>query len=195
MLCPICDEWDETFDHVWICPSRIQQMQQIIENTKNKLSLLLIWSLLENDKDPDKNEILEINKLEIWDLRYSEFDFTFINLIKGIIPRDLSNYVEKVVGIKHTYDILHNLRNFIYEEIHSNIWIPRCNIQIKKEKLYNINKNLKRNKYKKRKYEKYSWLYRKLDNFNRFNNIDSIKEKIYFGKDILGFMRWVNHAL
>ncbi|PKB99106.1 hypothetical protein RhiirA5_430277 [Rhizophagus irregularis] len=84
-----CEQHDETFDHVWMCESRADEMNTIICKVKEFFEETCNFLLVEAKKDPIIDNEL-INKMTFWDHTYSETKITFIDLIKGIISCELA---------------------------------------------------------------------------------------------------------
>jgi hypothetical protein len=95
ILCQICEQYDETFDHVWIFDSRAIEMDNIIQETKEFFEGACNSLLINADKDPIIDDEL-INKMTFWDRAYSKSKLTFIDLIKGIIPCELVAYMSLI---------------------------------------------------------------------------------------------------
>ncbi|PKY50209.1 hypothetical protein RhiirA4_466568, partial [Rhizophagus irregularis] len=119
-MCPICGLHDETFNHVWTCSGHYDIINNIRDKTINHL---LTWILEYNDNIQDFNNLLA---LDIWDISYDPDVFTFIDLIKGIIPMSLSELLNSWTTKKNVVDVLIQMRQFIFNEIFENVWIPRC---------------------------------------------------------------------
>ncbi|CAB4377397.1 unnamed protein product [Rhizophagus irregularis] len=119
-MCPICGLHDETFNHVWTCSGHYDIIHNIRDKTINHL---LTWILEYNDNIQDFNALMA---LDIWDISYDPYVFTFIDLIKGIIPMSLSELLSSWTTKKNVVDVLVQMRQFIFNEIFEEIWIPRC---------------------------------------------------------------------
>ncbi|EXX54035.1 hypothetical protein GLOIN_2v1777499 [Rhizophagus irregularis DAOM 181602=DAOM 197198] len=117
---PICGLYDETFNHVWMCSGHYDIIKNIRDKTINHL---LTWILEYNDNIQDFNALMA---LDIWDISYDPNVFTFIDLIKGIIPMSLSELLNSWTIKKNVVDVLIQMRQFIFNEIFENVWIPRC---------------------------------------------------------------------
>ncbi|CAB4424226.1 unnamed protein product [Rhizophagus irregularis] len=83
-MCPICGLHEETFNHVWTCSGHYDILNNVRDKTINHL---LTWILEYNDNIQDFNDLMA---LDIWDISYDPNVFTFIDLVKGIIPMSLS---------------------------------------------------------------------------------------------------------
>ncbi|GET01586.1 ribonuclease H-like domain-containing protein [Rhizophagus clarus] len=156
-LCPSCRLEDETFTHVWLC---VEYQDKLIN-------------------------VITISTLDIWDLDYNPDKFTLIDLIKGIVPLTLYQKINSWMSKNDTLKILSQLRQFIFEQVFVEIWIPRCT------HLKEFEFSLGLTKKKKLTFKNYRSL---VNNNNSRNNIeysfdalDSIKNYIYFGKNIIEY--------
>ena len=86
-----------------------------------------------------------INKYsDLWNV-YSLITWNFIDLIKGIVPKDLFTdilYISRSLTLARS--ILCDFLNYIHSRVHQDIWIPRCNAQIAKEKSLGITNHKKK---------------------------------------------------
>jgi hypothetical protein len=177
-MCPICGLHDETFNHVWMCSGHYDIINIIRDKTINHL---LTWILEYNDNIQDFNNLMA---LDIWDISYDPSVFTFIDLIKGIIPMSLSELLNSWTTQKNVVEVLIQMRQFIFNEIFENVWIPRCS------HLKEFERSLGLTKKKKLEFKSV----RSLPNNNSSNNniilydsLDSVRNYIYFGKNIIEF--------
>ncbi|RGB37463.1 hypothetical protein C1646_756892 [Rhizophagus diaphanus] len=126
--CSFCEQYDESFDHVWICESREQEMNGIIHDVKIFFEETCNFLLIEAEKDPIVDDEL-INKMTFWDRAYSESKITFIDIIKGIISCELSAYTSLIFNNRSLQEkFLILLQNFIFEKSWG-FWIDRCTRQ------------------------------------------------------------------
>ncbi|GBC39515.2 hypothetical protein GLOIN_2v1480544 [Rhizophagus irregularis DAOM 181602=DAOM 197198] len=140
--CVRCGRKRETFHHVWLCNSENKKMKKIIKDA---------FDLMVNEiKSIDKYTLDEGNFYDyVWNetfskLFYSKTQFTFIDIIKGIFPLGLTEYLTLKVKMnlkdRNTISVL--FLDFIYDETKL-IWYERCNRQIEKEKKLRINRKRK----------------------------------------------------
>ncbi|CAB5384533.1 unnamed protein product [Rhizophagus irregularis] len=140
--CVRCGRKRETFHHVWLCNSEKKKMKKIIKDA---------FDLMVNEiKSIDKYTLDEGNFYDyVWNetfskLFYSKTQFTFIDIIKGIFPLGLTEYLTLKVKMnlkdRNTISVL--FLDFIYDETKL-IWYERCNRQIEKEKKLRINRKRK----------------------------------------------------
>ncbi|EXX70058.1 hypothetical protein RirG_090790 [Rhizophagus irregularis DAOM 197198w] len=109
--------------------------------------------------------------LDIWDISYDPNVFTFIDLIKGIIPMSLSELLNSWTTKKNVVDVLVQMRQFIFNTIFEEVWIPRCSYLKEFERSIGLTK--------KKKLEFKS--VRSLPS----NNSNSVRNYIYFGSILL----------
>ncbi|CAB4376945.1 unnamed protein product [Rhizophagus irregularis] len=119
-MCPICGIQDKSFNHVWTCSGHYDIINNIRDKTINHL---LTWILECNDNIQDFNALMA---LDIWDISYDPNMFTFIDIIKGIIPMSLSELLNSWTTKKNVADVLVQMRQFIFNEIFEEVWISRC---------------------------------------------------------------------
>ncbi|PKK56618.1 hypothetical protein RhiirC2_799642 [Rhizophagus irregularis] len=191
--CPFCEQYDETFDHLWTCNSRINEIKEIINEIKQFIKNTSNMLLINEEKIPTVTESA-VDFINCWDITFSNSKITFIDLIKGIIPCELTKFVEEYFNIKNTrLTFLKELRDFIFEKIWA-FWINRCVIQKEKEKNAGINKKLLKNNFNQNRND-YIDINRKIDTLNLFEGLESIRSNIYFGTNLQDFIMVVNYAL
>ena len=114
---------EETFNHVWCCPSNTDLMTSIISDSKQFLitTASAITPSLETAilNDPDQT---------IWTI--SEIDtpgsLNFIDLIKGIVPVHLFDLIHsKTKSNKKTLSIINSFFHYLHKRIWGEIWLPR----------------------------------------------------------------------
>ncbi|EXX53984.1 ribonuclease H-like domain-containing protein [Rhizophagus irregularis DAOM 181602=DAOM 197198] len=177
-MCPICGLHDETFNHVWTCSGHYDIINNIRDKTINHL---LTWILEYNDNIQDFNALMALN---IWDISYDPNVFTFIDLIKGIIPMLLSDLLSSWTTKKNVVDVLIQMRQFIFNEIFEEVWIPRCS------HLKEFECSLGLTKKKKLDFKSVRSLpinNSSNNNLIHYDSLDSIRNYIYFGKNIIEF--------
>jgi hypothetical protein len=133
-------------------------------------------------------DILVINDLyalNIWDITYDFYHFTFIDLIKGIIPSTLSQCINSWTTKNNTSTILIQMRQFIFEEIFEKIWLPRCSHLKEFERSLGITK---KKKLELKNFKSLPVNNNGINNIvNQYDALDSIRNHIYFGKNIIEF--------
>ncbi|PKK56704.1 hypothetical protein RhiirC2_799466, partial [Rhizophagus irregularis] len=81
----------------------IEQMKKSLLDLDKTINCLLTWILEYNDNIHDFNNLMALN---IWDISYDPNGFTFIDLIKGIIPMLLSKLLNSWTTKKNVADVL-----------------------------------------------------------------------------------------
>ena len=94
--CPRCYNLDESFNHVWTCPDRIMEIRSVAEEMKTKLIKDII-DYREINNLPYTNLAGIVNLQSIWEVEINNDQLTFIDIIKGIIPAELSIAVKEAV--------------------------------------------------------------------------------------------------
>ncbi|CAB4405834.1 unnamed protein product [Rhizophagus irregularis] len=189
--CSFCEQHNETFDHIWICESRADEMNAIICEVKEFFEETCNSLLVEAEKGPIVNNEL-IDKMTFWDRTYSETKITFIDLIKGIISCELAAYTSLIFENKKLQEkFLVLLRNFVFNKSWT-FWINRCLKQKEKERRLKVNlKKVKENLNE----DKYIDPNRKINQLNLFSGLESLRSNLYFGTNMQGFIVLVNYAL
>ncbi len=131
-LCCRCHLESEDFNHIWTCPLIIHKTHSIITSSKEYLLELL-----------DINDISTVNQLHLWSLS-DDSNFSFVNLIKGIVPRCLSNMIYSLVSPRtNANSVLSNFMHSIFEKSQE-IWKERCTLHKEFEHAHDITDQLKR---------------------------------------------------
>src|SRR5688572_24441371 len=83
-LCPVCEDEREFFAHIWSCPATSSNINYVINTIKQELidSIKFIEPKL-------KYRNLNIDHSTLWLPSFDLHEFTFIDLIKGIVPEFL----------------------------------------------------------------------------------------------------------
>ncbi|PKY60957.1 hypothetical protein RhiirA4_485320 [Rhizophagus irregularis] len=140
--CVRCNRKKETFNHVWMCNSHKKRVKEILQRAIELLvNEIRKLSKYEINFDDIKNVF---NNNHFGKLVIDNDNLTFIDIIKGIFPLELSDFLsEKIKMIKEDRIKVSVLfLDFIYDETKL-IWNDRCEMQIKKEKRLKINKDKK----------------------------------------------------
>jgi len=116
----------------------IQQSQQFL------LSLL---RTINSDIHLLTSIFADICSLNIWHLSFNPRSFTFIDLIKGLVPSELSSCILRLnSNISITRSVISNLLNFIYNSVLKEVWLPRCVLTKSCELSNNITTSSKRSR-------------------------------------------------
>ena len=142
-FCVRCESDDESFNHIWECPTSWTLMRSIIQDSQ-----LFLWDLIKDD-----NIFAEIQSLPIWHITIN-YTPNLIALIKGLIPHSLCRLVLFAMKTKDlTLATLSAFMHFIFEHTQK-IWTDRCARQINFEKTNNIGSNTKKDNTSATGYEK-----------------------------------------
>jgi hypothetical protein len=180
--CCRCDIENETFDHIWLCITSLPIIVDIIECTKN----FLLHQLTTLQLTPSTALIHYLHTDELWTIASNNNSLTFIDLIKGIIPLSFFNHIQCIINSqKTTFNILSNTTMYLYNRTNHDIWLPRCELMIEKEKTLHISDK------QKRKYDRSStFTFNRYINSSSFSNqpiftnwIDLVKLSIIHGRD------------
>ena len=148
----MCNKEKETFNHVFLCRQQRIRMSQIIEIAKNELIYIMTEEI---DKSLSKSDInIDIDK--IWYNEYLKDEITFIDIIKGIVPKSLSECIK--LYIKKDEDIQQILELFYHriQDFWKMVWEIRCDKLISKEKEEGITSQEKKKKFKGQRNNGYS---------------------------------------
>ncbi|PKC02852.1 hypothetical protein RhiirA5_503798 [Rhizophagus irregularis] len=161
----------------------IEQMKKSLLDLYDDKTInnLLTWILEYNDNIQDFNALMA---LDIWDISYDPNVFTFIDIIKGIIPMSLSELLNSWTTKKNVADVLVQMRQFIFNELFEEIWIPRCS------HLKEFERSLGLTKKKKLEFKSVRSLPNNSSSNNNiihYDSLDSVRNYIYFGKTIIEF--------
>ena len=145
-LCPRCELFKESFNHVWLCNCISSEMNQIILDTKS--DLVQILSEVVTASCPARIHLVPLSLLDqhsMWSLQSSDVEFTFIDLLKGFIPLELSSSIRSILNsVSTTHFLLSMFRDNLYNRIRDRIWSPRCDLLITKEQSLNITNRIKK---------------------------------------------------
>ena len=102
------------------------------------------------------------------------------------------------VDKKDVTKIICDLRDYIDNRILDEIWIPRCNRIHEMERMMGITKAMKLTKNNEVSVDNFIFSSPSSSFYNNINIDDlyfGLRQRIYYGGDILGFMSIVNHVL
>ncbi|CAG8703888.1 17183_t:CDS:2 [Rhizophagus irregularis] len=181
--------------------TRIEGLEKFLNLNRNKRYRFL-------DKCIDKLRMLLIEKgvknitteeiinLDVFGNRFTNEKFNFVDLIKGIFPSQLYEFILGKLGgnqKNNAIDIGTCLLQYIFEETKKQVWEPRCNLLAQLEKNYEITKQDKRKQDSLFLEEKKEEITNRPNCFDRrYRFLEGVREYILFGKEILGFTVVVN---
>ena len=194
-LCPNCESQQETFSHVWLCPSVSHVMNQIIIASKQDIVRLItekVTALHPGRVSSLPSTILDQHS--VWSLIYSADEFTFLDLIKGFVPKEFSLAVG--VFLTNPNDLKSLIVTFLdnlHVRIRDQIWSPRCELIIDKEKTLNITSRQKKRKNSSSIRNNSNTVLISSDSTLATNNLGFI-DFIQTGRNWLDFIRNVSHC-
>src|SRR6185436_19689245 len=194
-LCPNCESQQETFSHVWLCPSVSHVMNQIITASKQDI----VWLIIEKVTalHPGRVSSLPSTILDqhsVWSLDYSTDEFTFLDLIKDFVPKEFSLAIG--IFITNPNDLKSLIVTFLdnlYVRIRDQIWLPRCELIIEKEKTLNTTTRQKKRKNSSLIRNNSNTVLISSDSTLASNNLGFI-DYIQTGHNWLDFTRNINHC-
>ncbi|GBC00137.1 hypothetical protein RclHR1_03760001 [Rhizophagus clarus] len=172
--CPSCGLEDETFDHVWTCDEHRSLLLKIKNNTIDLLLSLLF------EYNPDITDYSALLTLNIWTISTDPDNFTFVDLIKGFIPLELTQILNLWIPRKQLLLVIIEIRQYIYEQTFKEIWIRRCSFIKEFERSLGITKKKKLTLKNFRPFNNILNSDRELE--YKFDALDSIRNNIYFDK-------------
>ena len=111
---------------------------------------------------------------------------TAIDLIKGIIPKVLSDSINNFIKNRmHTKEIITNFINELQKEILEEIWKPRCEIMLVNEQFAGIDR---KQKYKKKPL---NYILLTISNSNILNDNLELGMRGHYIQLDLGVIGWV----
>jgi len=186
MFCPRCNREQETFDHVWLCTKNQNVVFLIMEKFRsNLLDLLNGHSIKINSSYLSHNTI--------WNINYDLTNFTFIDIIKGIVPTFLTTKIHNVTRDRDiVMNYLHTIYGEMYIEVKAFIWTPRCDEMLQKELSMGITKKEKKKK-KRNNITNNSPSFRNLTGNDKHCENQGLDLEIKIGGNWLDFTRFRNH--
>ena len=188
----MCRYCVETFNHIFTC----SKSKDIVVDIRQKSQRLLLQLMY--DHANIKVESTYLFRLpDIWTLDYRNLDMlTFIDIIKGFVPRILSDKIHaKVKHQEMTSLIISNFMNFIYTDICSRVWNVRCQAQINIEKGLGITNRMKKQKNNSRNRLPNIVVDRNLYSSSLTNRQLGVLNSVRLGGFWAGFTRRVNQFL
>ena len=133
-------------------------LDRIVLAVKDKL--LECLSTVVNDFNiTNMHYLYIINHGSWWTIAYEPINITFIDLIKGIVPFDLTDNINNITNNKEaTLEICRNIFQCIYT-LSQQIWLEQCERVVQKEHLLNIsNKMKKKSNFEGNKFERSAYV-------------------------------------
>jgi hypothetical protein len=129
-VCCRCNIEDETFNHIWLCPSSFADIHDIINYAQHILNESIAAV---NTRSPLFTPV-DFSSDTLWRLplhnqHNMHTHFFFIDLIKGLIPQTLvSSLMSRGLTHGQVVSILRRLLDFIQHTSWDVIWLTRCDI-------------------------------------------------------------------
>jgi ribonuclease HI len=167
-MCPYCGQ-KEDFRHIWCCSHHIEYMIATADNCKDLLFKALT-NIVEGFVPENPHWINIATHGSWWNCIYEPTVITFVDLIKGIIPHDLSREINYITNNQSaTKELLFQMYGNIYENTQK-LWLDRC------KKVISIEKNLSiTHKHK----------HRSSKGTNSYNRSDFVREEDYTHSPII----------
>jgi hypothetical protein len=140
--CLMCGDFRETFMHVWTCPQHYGALTNIIQKHKSGLMKMIrdicrTHNLSYHCPPSFDDEFL-------WLPLYDAQHFTFIDVIKGIVPVSLYKDVSELIkDTKISLQLLSNFYHAIFLDVHRLVWLPRCETVVRFEQHLGISQKQK----------------------------------------------------
>jgi ribonuclease HI len=187
--CPICQQCEENFNHIWLCNDKAIQMISVVNFCKKTLIDQINDHIENNNSKVTYHDINALN--DIWTLVESDNKLTFLDQIKGFVPLLLKDFInDRIKNLKITKDILYNYRQITFDYLYREIWLQRCNKFKEEEQHNNITKQMKIENRNKERYE----ITRHPSTVPKYSNLEGLLMHIYFGGNVLGFMIIAYHV-
>jgi hypothetical protein len=123
--CILCHTDKETWSHLWSCPSLIPLFKTLLHDTKLSFEQRIIPKATRHSS---LHFQASWHDLDCW--KYPTPDtkglLTFDYLLRGFIPRDLTQEISKFCNSKVSYKILGDSLNSSINQFREQIWLPRC---------------------------------------------------------------------
>ncbi|GBC05771.1 hypothetical protein RclHR1_06410008 [Rhizophagus clarus] len=122
--CPVCKDHPETFAHIWRCRNHLSRLNTIIFNSKKHLiSLVNQYRSINSSRFTNQH----LRHPSLWNLDVQNDSFSFVDLIKGVVPCFLFNVIDPFVDNSTiTLFILSVFIDSIYSSFMSSVWNPHC---------------------------------------------------------------------
>src|SRR3954465_1250805 len=92
--CCRCNTHKEDFNHIWLCPDIRLVLKTIISDSIAHLKQQIFIQTSKHVFSSDINTLLEPSH-DIWAIKAYSHGFTFIDIVKGIVPTFLPNTFTK----------------------------------------------------------------------------------------------------
>ena len=129
--CATCGNDTETYEHVWLCQSRREEILSCIQIVQDKLQTAINTTL----KTPLSHEqVVRLNTAPTWSLIPNQDHFTFIETTKGVIHR---NFVDLLIefgcSYKQASSVIISALSGLVDLLQNVIWRARYDDQMQAE--------------------------------------------------------------
>jgi ribonuclease HI len=166
--CIKCNQQQESFQHIWICPKTIEITHQIVQAAQQRLLDLVL-----QHKRPEVQDLTPLTTSAMWFVPlngHNSHHFSFLDLIKGIVPQQFKHLVLScVLSPAVATQIISIIMDFIFHATRDFIWLPRC--KLIKEKELSLGITLKQ----KRSPTTGNYMPRTPQGLDAFNELDTSK--------------------
>jgi ribonuclease HI len=139
--CLDCNVHRESFNHVWLCPSRRSLLDSFIISLKT----FLVDQVVTSAASPALANSFNLQVDSIWDLSFDSSSLTFLDLIKGVVPLALASELQRVIKDSSvTRQLLSVFMDQIYSFALDAVWKPRCVLVLAKEASLGISRRDKK---------------------------------------------------
>jgi hypothetical protein len=181
--CVYCNQEDETFNHIWSCVNRLEEINDLMSLHHEILKLEVNEYLKEKKKALIVNDILLNISDVIWNTDDIETKFNFTDIIKGFIPLSLTDKIFEITRNRESVKlIIYKYRQKFVSNINF-FWKRRCDLTKELDKKLGIVKKL----LKEHKGVEAYHATRTVLNIPKYEGLIGVRDYIYFGGKPLGF--------
>ena len=138
--CSFCTE-EETFDHLWSCKNLSFKIRFIVNKALKYLQQLILTKC----NLPARSILTKLQLLSCWSLNSSNNNITFTDIMKGYVPRLLSDLVMSFgLSLILTEQAVLKFMNHLLDLMYTNIWLIRCENINNREASIGITKEMKK---------------------------------------------------
>jgi hypothetical protein len=134
---------EETFEHLWLCSHIRPEIERIIRDTLHTMKRLI--ADVDNVRESKIEIFRKISSLKCWSLITLADELTFVDLIKGIVPLELTLCLHALhLNKSQVHNIIFSSLNSLFMDIHEKIWKVRCKRVVDKELRISITQRMKK---------------------------------------------------
>jgi hypothetical protein len=181
--CPMCNIEDETFYHIWECAGNQDAISELIQN--NFVILLEEINLALSNNNCFIDNLNNINNIDdiFWNVDESDDRFTFVDIVKDIVPISLVAFVKSIVTSESlACKVIYNYRQKFTSKINF-FWKQRCEVFKAEDIQLGITKKIQ---FDHKGKESYSPV-RVQSSVPKYEGQEGVRKQIYYGGKALGF--------